>query len=279
MKDPSGETENKKELLVDLHDVWVAYDGKWVLKSVYLNCYAGEIFGIVGPNGGGKTTLLNVILGLVHPQKGSVQLFGTQPNKQSRLEVGYLPQISHADRSFPVTVLDVVLMGLYSRIGLFHRPDHNSIFHRPDHNSKKIAMDLLSQINMADHAKRPFAVLSGGQQQRVNIARAMASKPKLLVLDEPATGVDSVAQEDFYELLAKFRNEQGISVIMVSHDIGVITSHADRVACLNVELHYHDEPDSCFSPDITKKVFGKDLKVIVHDDKCATCYHRHQDHD
>jgi zinc transport system ATP-binding protein len=270
MKDPSGETENKKELLVDLHDVWVAYDGKWVLKSVYLNCYAGEIFGIVGPNGGGKTTLLNVILGLVHPQKGSVQLFGTQPNKQSRLEVGYLPQISHADRSFPVTVLDVVLMGLYSRIGLFHRPDHNS---------KKIAMDLLSQINMADHAKRPFAVLSGGQQQRVNIARAMASKPKLLVLDEPATGVDSVAQEDFYELLAKFRNEQGISVIMVSHDIGVITSHADRVACLNVELHYHDEPDSCFSPDITKKVFGKDLKVIVHDDKCVTCYHRHQDHD
>jgi len=140
-------------------------------------------------------------------------------------------------------------------------------------------MDLLSQINMADHAKRPFAVLSGGQQQRVNIARAMASKPKLLILDEPSTGIDSVAQEDFYELLARFRNEQGISVIMVSHDIGVITSHADRVACLNVELHYHDEPDFCFSPDITRKVFGKDLKIIVHDDKCATCYHRHQDHD
>ncbi len=93
------------------------------------------------------------------------------------------------------------------------------------------------------------------------------------------SSIDSVAQEDFYELLAKFRNEQDISVIMVSHDIGVITSHADRVACLNVQLHYHDEPDSCFSPDITKKVFGKDLKVIVHDDKCATCYHRHQDHD
>jgi zinc transport system ATP-binding protein len=270
VKNTAIDTKNDKEPIVELNDVWVAYDGKWILKSIYFNCYPGEIFGIVGPNGGGKTTLLNVILGLVNPQKGSVQLFGSQPDKQSRLELGYLPQISHADQSFPVTVLDVVLMGLYSRIGLFHRPDRNS---------KKIAMDLLSQINMADHAKRPFAVLSGGQQQRVNIARAMASKPKLLVLDEPATGVDSVAQEDFYELLAKFRNEQGISVIMVSHDIGVITSHADRVACLNVELHYHDEPDSCFSPDITKKVFGKDLKVIVHDDKCATCYHRHQDHD
>ena len=270
MKDPSVETESKKELLVDLHDVWVAYDGKWVLKSVYFNCYSGEIFGIVGPNGGGKTTLLNVILGLVQPQKGSVRLFGRKPSKRSRLELGYLPQISHADQSFPVTVVDVVLMGLYNRIGFFHRPGPKN---------KKTAMELLDQVNMADHAGRPFSVLSGGQQQRVNIARALASNPRLLVLDEPSTGIDSVAQEDFYELLAKLRNEQDISVIMVSHDIGVITSHADRVACLNVELHYHDEADSCFSLDVARKVFGEDLKVIVHDDKCATCYHRHQDHD
>jgi zinc transport system ATP-binding protein len=270
MKATSAETENKKELLVDLNDVWVAYNGKWVLKSVYFNCYAGEIFGIVGPNGGGKTTLLNVILGLVRPQKGSVRLFGRKPGKRSRLELGYLPQISHADRSFPVTVLDVVLMGLYNRIGFFNRPGPKN---------KKTAMELLDHVNMADHAGRPFAVLSGGQKQRVNIARALASKPRLLVLDEPSTGIDSVAQEDFYELLAKFRNEQDISVIMVSHDIGVITSHADRVACLNVQLHFHDDADSCFSPHVAREVFGKDLKVIVHDSKCATCYHRHQDHD
>ncbi|MFO7556963.1 MAG: metal ABC transporter ATP-binding protein [Desulfobacterales bacterium] len=270
MKHTSIDPKNNPKPIVELNDVWVAYDGKWVLKSIYLNCYTSEIFGIVGPNGGGKTTLLKVILGLVHPQKGSVRLFGDKPDKNGRLEIGYLPQISHADQSFPVTVLDVVLMGLYNRIGLFHRPDRRS---------KKIAMDLLSHVNMADHAKRPFSVLSGGQRQRVNIARAMASKPKLLILDEPSTGVDSVAQEDFYELLAKFRNEQAISVMMVSHDIGVITSYADRVACLNVQLHYHDEPDSCFSTDITKKVFGEDLKVIVHDSKCATCYRSHQNHD
>ena len=270
MKHTAIDTKNVKEPFVDLNDVWVAYDGKWILKSIYFNCYPGEIFGIVGPNGGGKTTLLNVILGLVKPSKGSVKLFGQPPCKNSRLDIGYLPQISHADQSFPVTALDVVLMGLYSRLGFFSRPDRKS---------KEVAMDLLSQINMADHAKRPFAVLSGGQQQRVNIARAMASKPKLLVLDEPSTGVDRVAQEDFYELLAKFRNEQGISVIMVSHDIGVITSHADRVACLNVQLHYHDEPDSCFSPEIAREVFGEGLKVIVHDSKCATCYRSHQNHD
>ena len=270
MKNSAAGVEDEKDIFVNLHDVWVAYDGKWILKSIYLKCYAGEIFGIVGPNGGGKTTLLNVILGLVRPKKGSAQLFGRNPDKRSRLEVGYLPQISHADQSFPVTVLDVVLMGLYNRIGLFRRPNQKD---------KADAMTLLSQVNMAEHAKRPFGVLSGGQQQRVNIARALASKPSLLVLDEPSTGVDSVAQEDFYDLLAKLRDEQGISVIIVSHDIGVITSHADRVACLNVQLHYHGEPDSCFTSDITQKAYGKDLKVIVHDSKCATCYHWDHKHD
>jgi ABC-type Mn2+/Zn2+ transport system ATPase subunit len=270
MKDPATNTEDDKDVIVELNDVWVRYDGKLVLKSIFFKCHSGEIFGIVGPNGGGKTTLLNVILGLLPPEKGSVKLFGRQPDKHSRLEVGYLPQVSHADRSFPVTVMDVVMMGLYNRLGFFRRPSRKH---------KQVAMDLLAQFHMADHAKRPFGILSGGQQQRVNIARALASRPKLLVLDEPSTGVDSVAQEDFYELLAKLRDDQGISVIMVSHDIGVITLHADRVACLNIQLHYHGDPDSCFTPNVLQNTFGKDLKVIVHDSSCATCYQRHIDHD
>lgn len=262
--------ETETAPIVDLEDIWVRYDGKWVLTSIYLKCFQGEILGIVGPNGGGKTTLLNVILGLVQPEKGTVQLFGRKPGKQSRLEVGYLPQISRANRSFPVTVLDVVLMGLYNRLGLFHRPGRNN---------RVKAMDLLAQINMAEHAQKPFGTLSGGQQQRVSIARALASDPKLLVLDEPSTGIDSVAQEDFYELLARLRDEQGISVIMVSHDIGVITSHADRVACLNRQLHYHGEPDFCFDPEMQQKVFGKDLRVMVHDARCATCSRRHENNE
>lgn len=270
MKNPGRDAESGRDVIVDLNDVWVTYDGKLVLKSIFFQCHAGEIFGIVGPNGGGKTTLLNVILGLLLPEKGSVKLFGREPDNHTRLEVGYLPQISHADRSFPVTVMDVVLMGLYNRLGFFRRPSQKN---------RQVAMDLLSQVHMADHAKRPFGVLSGGQQQRVNIARALASKPKLLVLDEPSTGVDSVAQEDFYELLARLRDDQGISVIMVSHDIGVITLHADRVACLNVQLHYHGDPDSCFTSRVMQNTFGKDLKVIVHDSSCATCFQRHIDHD
>lgn len=270
MRGKELQSAGEKSAIVDLKDVWLRYDEGWVLKSIYFQCFTGEILGIVGPNGGGKTTLLNVIMGLVQPEKGEVLLFGRKPAKRNRLEVGYLPQISHADRSFPVSVLDVVLMGFYSRLGLFVRPDKKS---------KEAALKLLEQVDMAEYAQRPFGVLSGGQQQRVNFARALASNPRLLVLDEPATGVDSVAQEDFYELLARVRDEEGISTIMVSHDIGVITSHADRVACLNRELHYHGEPDSCFSEDLQQKFYGKDFRVMVHDPKCVTCNRKHEQDD
>lgn len=255
-----------RAVIAELNDVWVGYNGKWALKSIFLNCLEGEILGIVGPNGAGKSTLLKVILGLIKPDRGSVLLFGKKPGKEARLEVGYLPQISHAERTFPVTALDVVMMGIYSRIGLFGKPGRKE---------KETALNMLSTVNMAEHAGRPFGVLSGGQQQRIHIARALSSNPRLLVLDEPSTGVDSVTQEDFYLLLAELRDKKGLSVIMVSHDIGVITSHADRVACLNIEVHYHGEPEMCISDEVMTKVFGKDLKIMVHDSKCATCHMRH----
>jgi zinc transport system ATP-binding protein len=264
------QTEQAHPPLVNIDDVWVCYGEKWVLKSIYLKCFAGEILGIVGPNGGGKTTLLKVILGTVTPDRGSVTLFGQPPNKRSRLNIGYLPQISHADRSFPVTVLDVVLMGIYNKIGLLHRVDRKN---------RTEAMALLEQVNMAEHAHTNFGSLSGGQQQRVNIARALASQPKLLVLDEPSTGVDSVAQEDFYELLVTLRDEHETSVILVSHDIGVITSHADQIACLNTQIHYHGKPDVHLTPEVQQKIFGKDLHIMIHDDKCLTCFKRHENHD
>ena len=264
-------TNPEPGILVDIEDVWVRFDGKWVLKSIYLKCYEGEILGIVGPNGGGKSTLLKVILGLIKPEKGSVRLFGRKPGKQGRLNVGYLPQISHAERSFPVTARDVVIMGLYQQMGLISR-----LLNR----HKQAAMEKLEQVGMAEHANKPFGVLSGGQQQRVQIARALVSGPRLLVLDEPSTGVDSVGQEDFYELLAGLRDShERISVIMVSHDIGVVTSHADRVACLNREIHYHGDTDSELDSDIHQKVFGRNLKVMVHDAQCVSCKMRHIDDD
>ena len=132
--------ENTHNVLVDLHDVWVAYDGKWVLKSIFFKCYSNEIVGIVGPNGGGKTTLLNIILGLVRPSKGSVQVFGHPPGKRSRLEIGYLPQVSHADRSFPVTVLDVDMDR--NRVALSMKKDTDPKKKRPPKKNKKTAFLL-----------------------------------------------------------------------------------------------------------------------------------------
>ncbi len=256
--------------IVDIEDVWVCYDGKWVLKSIYLKCFEGEILGIVGPNGGGKSTLLKVILGLIEPLKGKVLLFGQKPDKKSRLNVGYLPQLSKAEQSFPVTALDVVLMGLCQQMKLFSRFGKKQ---------KALALQKLDRVGMADHAAKPFGTLSGGQQQRVHIARALASEPSLLVLDEPSTGIDSVGQEDFYILLANLRDSQNISAIMVSHDIGMITSHTNRVACLNRHIHYHDDTDPSLESDDHHKIFGKDLKVMVHDPRCVSCMMRHKDDD
>ncbi len=265
-----AESALQTDPLVNLQDVWVSYDDRWVLKSIYLTCHAGEILGVVGPNGGGKSTLLKVILGLLTPDKGSVTLFGRKPDKVSRMRVGYLPQISLADRSFPVRVKDVVMMGLYHKMGLFTR------FRRAH---EEAALSQLDRVGMADHAERQFGVLSGGQQQRVNIARALVADPRLLILDEPSTGVDSVAQDEFYELLARLRDEKGLSVIMVSHDIGVITTHADQVACLNRQIHYHGDPTGYLQPEIRDQFLGRDLKVMVHDAHCISCRMRHMDHD
>lgn len=263
----TAESVAENPVIAELSDIWVGYNGRWVLKSIFLDCRAGEILGIVGPNGAGKSTLLKVILGLIRPDRGSVTLFGKKPGKEARAKIGYLPQISNAERNFPVTALDVVLMGLYNRTGLFRRPGRKE---------KKTALEMLERVNMAGHAGQPFGSLSGGQQQRIHIARALSSNPRLLLLDEPSVGVDSVTQEDFYLLLAKLRDEEGISVIMISHDIGVITSYADSVACLNTEVHYHGDPEACLSSEITEKVFGKNLKIMVHDSRCATCSKRYE---
>lgn len=268
MKPAASAAPAAEQPLVELDDVWVRFDSRWVLKGIQLACWPGEILGIVGPNGGGKSTLLRVILGLVAPQRGRVKLFGGRPDKRHRSQVGYLPQISHAEGSFPVTTLDVVLMGLYNRLGWLRRPG------RPE---KERALKLLADVDMQAHADTAYGILSGGQQQRVNIARALASEPRLLVLDEPSTGIDSVAQEDFYELLARLRNTQRLSVIMVSHDIGMVSAHADRAACLNREIHYHGEPESCFTDEFQRKLYGNDLRLMVHDSRCATCSKRHAD--
>lgn len=224
---------------VELKGINVHYDGTQVLEEVNLTVAQNDFLGIIGPNGGGKSTLLKVILGLVKPSKGTVKVFGESP-KNGRKYIGYVPQYSLYDMDFPISVWDVVLTGRLKRAGLFRKYNEND---------KKAAIEALEMVDMLKYKDRQIGNLSGGQKQRVFIARALVSKPRLLLLDEPTKGIDTVMQKGLYELLKKLNSDMGI--IMVSHDISAISVHVNKIACLNKKLHYHD----------SKELTAKDLEV------------------
>ena len=178
------------ESIISLKDVCVHLGEKDVLHNIDLQIEEGLFVGLIGPNGGGKTTLLKVILGLMQPTRGRVRIYGHPPQELTRAghSVGYVPQRLLVDWDFPVSVLDVVLMGAYGKIGLFRKPRRES---------REWAMECLQMVGMADYAHRPIGRLSGGQQKRVAIARALASQSHLLIMDEPTAAVDIAAQQDF----------------------------------------------------------------------------------
>lgn len=243
--------------VVKLEGVWVYYRGTPVLKDVTLNIEAGEFLGLIGPNGGGKTTLLKVILGLVKADRGTVEVFGVSPEKlgKKRCLIGYLPQRSLVDWQFPASVLDVVMMGRYGQIGIVRQPSARD---------KEIALQALERVGIADLAQRQLGELSGGQQQRVFIARALASEPKLLLLDEPVAGVDSATQDKFYQFLGKLKEELGLTIVMVSHDLAVISTYVEKVACLNQSLYIHAPPEEVFATGSLEKVYGCEVELLTH---------------
>jgi len=232
--------------VVKLEDVWVHYDSVPVLEGVSLSIAQDDFLGIIGPNGGGKTTLLKVILGLISPSHGMVSVLG-KPPKMSRDKVGYVPQLNLFDRDFPINVWDVVLMGRYSKTGLFRRYSDKD---------KRIAQNVLETVGMLDYADRQIGKLSGGEQQRVFIARALASEPKLLLLDEPTASVDPAMQTEFYELLAQLK--QQMAIVLVSHDVSAISIYVEKIACLNQELYYHG------SKELEAKVLEATYKCPIH---------------
>lgn len=217
--------------IINIQDLWLSYGEVIVLESVNLIVYEKEFLGIIGPNGGGKSTLLKIILGLLKPNKGSVKLLGNDPQK-TRKNVGYVPQYASSNLDFPINVWEVVLMGRMNSIGPLKK------YNMQDYQAAKNALE---KVKMMEYKDRQISQLSGGQLQRVFIARALASDPKILILDEPATGVDSVIQKEFYELLEKLKKE--IAIIMVSHDISAVAVYVDKIACLNRKLHYHNSKE------------------------------------
>ena len=211
---------------IDIDRIWFSYNGHPVLKEVSLQVSRGEFMAVIGPNGGGKTTLLKIILGLLEPDRGNVRVLGLPPKKAAP-RLGYVPQDVHINRGFPVTSLDVVLMGRLGSggTGRYSRQD------------RFLAHRALDEVQMGPFCARRMGELSGGQRQRVMIARAMVSSPEILVLDEPTSSIDTQGQAEFYELL-KTLNES-TTIVMVSHDMMALHRQVESVACVNRDLHYH----------------------------------------
>ncbi len=200
---------------------------EWILEDVSLEVFADDFLGIIGPNGGGKTTLLKIILGLLEPQKGWVRVFG-RPPREVRHQIGYVPQHARIDATVTATVLDIVLAGRIARSRWGFR------YGKRDHEAARAALEM---TGIAPLAHRRIGTLSGGQRQRVLIARALASDPKLLLLDEPTAGIDPYVEQNLTDLLHQL-NER-LPIVVVSHDIGFVSTHLKRVACLNRRLTVH----------------------------------------
>ncbi|MFH1878255.1 MAG: metal ABC transporter ATP-binding protein [Candidatus Omnitrophota bacterium] len=242
-------TDPMKEILT-LNDVWFYYDGYAVLEGVNLSIKENDFLGVIGPNGGGKTTLLKIILGLLKPSRGDVRVFGG-PVENVRGRIGYVPQFSTFDLDFPVKVFDVVLLGMLGKRGILRH------FTSRD---KLRAGEALKRVGLFEDKDKPVGKLSYGQRQRVFIARALVTDPELLLLDEPTSSVDPAIQSDFYELLMGLK--KSMAIVLVTHDIAVISAHVEKVACLNRKLFYHDSKE--IKEDDLKAVYGCSIEMIAH---------------
>ncbi len=247
--------------ILEINDVSAGYAEEVILRDINLVVNDNDFIGIIGPNGGGKTTLLKVILGLINPYRGTVRFYNGQ-SKRSGNMIGYLPQINQIDLRFPISVSDVVLSGLMSKEGLFSRYSGKL---------KNHSENLLRKLGIYDLRKKPIGELSGGQLQRVYLCRAIISSPRLLMLDEPNTFVDTKFETDFYEILKDLNNE--MAIIIVSHDIGTISWYVKTIACVNRNLHYH--PTNIITQEQLAS-YNCPIQIITHGDIPHTVLEKHK---
>lgn len=228
-----------------VHDLTVAYRDKPVLWDIDLEVMPGALMGIIGPNGAGKSTLIKAVLGLVKPASGEVRIFGKPYQEQRRL-VGYVPQRGSVDWDFPTSALDVVMMGMYGKLGWVRRPGKAE---------RERALECLDQVGMTAFAARQISQLSGGQQQRVFLARALAQDAQLYLMDEPFVGVDATTEQAILGLLRGLQR-QGKTVLVVHHDLETVSSAFDHVAILNVRLIAAGRTAETLTPENLRKAYG-----------------------
>ncbi len=240
---------------IEVRDLTFAYADRPVLENISLDVEAGEFLGLVGPNGSGKTTLLTLMIGLKRPDQGTVRLFGEPAaNFDAGDRIGYVPQnVAATGGDMPITVREVVRMGRYP-----HR-----LWRRFESADRQAVEDALDRVDITDIADRRVGRLSGGQRQRVFIARALAADADILALDEPTVGVDAESREAFYALLNDL-NTEGITIVLIEHDIGVVTNHASTVACLNRDLYFHGDAETFLETDAIAEAYGTDQHLLQH---------------
>lgn len=242
--------------IIELKNVTFSYPGEVesAVEDVSLSVHKADYLGIVGVNGGGKSTLLKLMVGLITPQKGSIKLFGEDIKVfRDRAKIGYISQqVSHIDSHFPMTVGEAVMMGRYPRLGLFKFPSKKD---------RELVEDALDKVEMSDFKDRMIGDLSGGQQQRVFIARVLAGQPDIIMLDEPTVGVDMKTQKQFYSLLQKLNTQLELTLILVSHELDVVAHEATEIAYINRELVYCGFPEKFLDSEYFEKLSGK---VVGH---------------
>ena len=253
------------DTIVDISRLDFNYGNTPALKQVSIQIERGSTIGLIGPNGGGKTTLVKLLIGLLEPASGSITIDGRTPRQAVRLAnvIGYLPQNPARPDRFPLNVRQAVRLGLAGKTGICRWYSAEDL---------AFVEFLLEKTEIKDLADRPIGQVSGGQLQRVFIARALSVKPKILLLDEPTTGVDRRNQQRFIEFLQELKKDLGLTVIMVTHDLRAVSAIADRIACLNLTLHYHDVPER-MPADLLYRMFACDLQVIggmkeMQNDEC-----------
>ncbi len=240
---------------ISIQDLSFRYDNRDILADVALTIYPFDSICIVGPNGGGKTTLIKLMIGLLRPDRGTIRIYGNRPD-EAKKRIGYVPQYAVYDKQFPISVKEVVCMG---RLG-------NSLLGRYSKNDWDMTLQALAEVDLRDAADTSFSALSGGQRQRVLIARALASGGDILILDEPTANIDQESEKHLFELLEELNKR--MTILMVTHDVGFASKFFNRIACVNKQVVIH--PTSELTGELIREMYGGDLQMIRHDHTCST---------